>query len=119
MNKKKQAIKKIKKLGEITNKKESKDLFKLLAVANGRKYNLRKLSEELNELAGVCLKMSNKKSDTQPPRKEFTDEYGDVLIRMLMIAASQNITVQEISERILYKANKYVGYAKEGKYSKI
>lgn len=120
MNKlRKEALDKIKIMNPITNRKEFISIAKLLSIANGRKYNLRKLSEELNELAAVCLKLSNKKGDNEPTRKEFIDELGDVKIRLSIVASSENVLRSEIDNRILYKANKYIEYASSGKYSKI
>jgi phosphoribosyl-ATP pyrophosphohydrolase len=124
MNKKKvraQALSKLKELEPLDsfNKKSLDNILKTLSTANGRKYNLRKLSEELIELADVCMKTSNKQADFRPHVQELIDEVGDVYTRMTVLMHSEGLSIDDIHDRQLYKANKYIEYAREDKYSKI
>jgi NTP pyrophosphatase (non-canonical NTP hydrolase) len=104
---------------EIVTKSEIRELLNFLASENGKRYNLRKCAEELNELAAVCLKMSNKKGEFLPDRQEIIDEAGDVLMRVKMVLKSESINPAEIRERIRHKANKYLKLLQDGTYSKI
>lgn len=110
-------LEELKKLDSITNVGEADDLFKIIGGRNDPKYNLSKFAEETTELSEVLLKMLNKKPEQQPSRKDLIDEMGDVLMRIIMLEAGMSTDFErEVNERLLYKANRFLHYIKEGKY---
>ena len=89
-----------------------------ISKKNRRKFNFSKLAEELNELSDVCLKFINKEKNFRPNREKFIEELGDVITRIEMLTEAENITLEEVGRRIIFKANKFLGYVKEKKYVK-
>lgn len=106
-------------LAKITTKDEVKELIEYIAARNSTKYVLTKTAEELNELALVCLQLANKKPDNQPKLKELNDEIGDALMRIDMVRLKMDVHDEDISERVFFKANKYLNYIKTGAYGEI
>jgi len=106
------------KIKEITNINEAFNLCDYIAKRNKRKFNFSKLAEELNELSDVCLKFINKKGEFRPNKEKFIEELGDVITRIEMLIEAENIIKKDVDQRIIFKANKYLQYIKEGKYDK-
>ena len=107
------------KIREVLQKDEVKEVVNYLATKNGVKYNLTKTAEELIELAEVCLKMANKKPDLAPPKSALIEELGDVLFRTEVLVKSLDINIEDINERVYYKAKKYLDWVKNERFSEI
>lgn len=85
---------------------------------NDKSYNLSKASEEIAELQELVLKTLNKRAPNKPSKQSIIDEIGDVEMRIYILKRDLKITQQEINERKIYKANKFIGYIKSGDYKK-
>lgn len=116
---KKELLEALGNMDTIVNSTGARKVATLLSEINGRKYNLLKLAEELAELQELCLKMHNKKGPNKPEEQLLIDEIGDVAFRLRVLQEGMNINRKSVLDRIIYKANKYIGYANEGSYSKI
>lgn len=101
---------------KIVTNEQVDELLRYISEKNGLKYSLSKAAEEFNELALICLQYSNKIGEHQPTHQEVVDEIGDALMRIQMITTKLNICEHDIRERVLHKANKYLGYLKKGEY---
>lgn len=106
------------KLKRVKTQAEAFDVFHYLGKSNTRKYNLSKLSEELIELADVCLKLHNKKPDKHPPKQALIDEIGDVQARIRIMMTSLGVSGKEVYKRHIHKANKYIEYIKKNRYDR-
>lgn len=95
---------------------KAEDLFEYLGKNNDEKFLLSKTCEELTELQEVLLKMNNKIDPHKPSRDHLIEEIGDVEIRLTMLKTRFDIFPSEIINRKIYKADKFDGYLKEGKY---
>lgn len=112
-------LKQLATLPEATSDSDITVIVDLISRMNGNRYNLNKLSEELNELAGACLKVNNKKTKNRPLLANLIEEIGDVYFRLLAVELSSNISHSEIESRIFNKANKLLEYARGGKYTRL
>jgi len=110
--------KEIKALEEIKTTVGASQIFEYLARTNKKKFNFSKLAEELTELNEICLKYINKKKEFKPTKEKFIEEIGDVRIRLGILEQALGINVLDISNRIIFKANKFLEYIKEDKYDK-
>ena len=92
--------------------KVNKELSKFLAVKNTVEYNIRKASEELQELSLILTQKLNK------PKKALNnsiiEEIGDVEIRLGVL--KELYSKKRIQKRIEFKENKYRKYIRDGKY---
>lgn len=104
---------------EIKDEDDAEAFFVELARTNDGMYNKTKLLEELAELNEKILKSINKHPDHKPPQSEIIEEIGDVLIRIKMYNIMEGITDQQIRDRVILKANKFIGYIKDGIYSNL
>lgn len=103
---------------KIETQEQVGELLEYIAQENKEKFTLVKCAEELNELALVLLQYVNKKGEHRPTKQEIIDEIGDAQMRTFMVLHKLDISVEEVDERCLYKANKYLGYLKQGLYIK-
>ena len=93
------------------------DVATLLALTNKTKYNYLKLAEELAELLEVVIKFATKVKEKRPPKEKLVEELGDVMFRILVLAAAKGEEFGEDSNlRVEEKALKLYNYYKEGKY---
>lgn len=104
---------------KITNVDDAEDFFSFLALTNTKSYNITKLLEELSELSEKLLKSINKHSDHKPSQNQIVDEIGDVMIRSVMYCICNNISEDDLKERLIHKANKFREYIEEGIYSNL
>lgn len=114
--------KKIKQIGipEVNNLDDSLIVIQALSKSNKKKYNYRKLAEELTELADVCLKITNKQRDTMPEYfealdKQLIEEIGDVQLRMNVLVEQLDVQ-KEVDDRVIFKSKKLLKLYNEGKY---
>src|ERR1700754_4055042 len=94
----------------------AKKFFRRLSRMNKRNYSLSKTCEELTELQELLLKSMNKRAPNRPTKQQIIEEMGDVEIRLLILKRKLGISQKELSDRKIYKANKFIGYINEGKY---
>ena len=115
-------LKDITKIDVFTDLQEVDNLIEFLAHSNDRKFNCAKFAEELNELAAEVLKVGNKQVEHHPEDQQIIDELGDIMIRMKTFCTmhfKDMMSLEDaVNERIVDKANKLLGYIKEGKYNK-
>ena len=98
--------------------KGAKRFFRQLKRRNTKQYNLSKTCEELTELQELLLKTMNKRPANRPSKQMLIEEIGDVEMRLFILKDQLNITGSEVIKRKVDKANKFIGYINEGKYTR-
>ena len=91
------------------------EIIEYLYINNGKRYNLHKASEEMQEL-GLILNQYLLKP-TKVEEQEIIDEIGDVKIRLAIL--EKMFPADKIKERIEYKLGKFQTYIDHQMYDQI
>lgn len=93
----------------------NEEIIEYLSINNGRRYNLHKASEEMQELGLVLNQFLLK--PTKVDEQAIIDEIGDVKIRLAIL--EKIFPADKIQKRIDYKLSKYQEWLDHKLYDEI